>query len=71
MLGDCIIPTIPDGNYYECTTTGTTGSSEPAWSIISNGIVVDGSVIWTVRRIIKWKETGQKAAFKPYGLIQS
>ncbi|MFW6331800.1 MAG: cadherin-like domain-containing protein [Thermodesulfobacteriota bacterium] len=37
--GDQVLPSgIGDGFYYESTTAGTTGSTEPAWEDLSDGI---------------------------------
>ncbi|MFZ5586149.1 MAG: hypothetical protein ACOZHQ_09490 [Thermodesulfobacteriota bacterium] len=44
-LGQQRIPTTPNGHYYQCTTAGTSGASEPTWP--STGTVSDGSVVWT------------------------
>lgn len=46
-LGDRTYPTnCKIYNYYfECTTSGTTGSSEPIWP--SSGTINDGTVVWT------------------------
>ena len=49
-------PTNPSATpfYYNCTTAGTTGSSEPSWPILSGGTVTDGTVVWTlVERLIE------------------
>lgn len=52
-LEDLNVPTTRNGYYYECTTAGTTGGSEPTWSTTIGGTTVDGSVTWTTREIPK------------------
>lgn len=44
-LNDKIIPTNPNGYYYQCTTAGTSGTSEPSWP--TSGTINDGTVVWT------------------------
>lgn len=45
--GTIIHPSAPNGYVYKATSSGTTGTSEPTWSI--NGTVNDGSVTWDPR----------------------
>lgn len=48
-LGDCLQPTTPNGNRYECTTAGTSDVGEPTWPTVGIGsTVVDGTVVWTL-----------------------
>ena len=51
VLGDFVVPTagLENGFRYECTTAGTTGSSEPTWPIVEGATVADGTVTWTCR----------------------
>jgi len=44
-LGDLIYPYT--GRVYVCTTAGTTGASEPSWSVGQTATITDGSVVWT------------------------
>jgi len=49
-LGDWIVPTTSNGHYYECTTAGTSGASQPEWP--TNGTTVGdgaGALVWTDR----------------------
>lgn len=68
-VGDIILPTSSDGTYYyECTTAGTSGTTEPAWGGKDN--VTDGAVVWTKRLTVIWKLLGPAGAiFKLYGQI--
>jgi hypothetical protein len=36
-----------NGYYYECTTGGTSGPTEPVWGTTIGGTTIDGSVVWT------------------------
>ena len=46
-LNDKVFPTDPSTTpyYYECTTAGTSGATEPTWPL--SGAVNDGTVVWT------------------------
>ena len=44
-VGDLVIPTYNSKYYFECTTAGTSGASEPVW--LSNTETTDNSVKWT------------------------
>ena len=46
-LGDKVFPisAYAESRYFECTTAGTTGASEPAWPI--SGTRTDGTAVWT------------------------
>ncbi len=46
-LGSVVQPTIANGRYFYCTTTGTSGGTEPTWDTIIGNTTADGSVIWT------------------------
>jgi len=52
--GDIRIPTSPNGYTYECTTAGTSGSSEPTWPTNPGDTVTDGDVVWTCRAQAEW-----------------
>jgi len=45
-LGDFVVPTTPNGHYYQCTTAGTSDASEPTWPT-DGSTVTDGTVVWT------------------------
>lgn len=42
-------PITSNNYFYECTTAGTSGSSQPTWPTIVGNTVSDGSVVWTCR----------------------
>ena len=53
-LGDIIIPTTANGYTYECTTAGTSDSSEPTWGTTVGGTTADGTAVWTCRAQAVW-----------------
>ena len=46
LLGDIVIPSSPNSHLYQCSTAGTTGSSQPTWPT-GGGTVTDGTAVWT------------------------
>jgi len=48
-LGDIAIPTTNNGFWYECTTAGTSGTTEPTWPTTEGLTVTDNTVVWTCR----------------------
>ena len=48
-LGDIVVPTTgkENGYRYECTTAGTSDSSEPTWPATVGATKTDGTVTWT------------------------
>ncbi|MFH2044072.1 MAG: prepilin-type N-terminal cleavage/methylation domain-containing protein [Pseudomonadota bacterium] len=44
--GDIVIPANPNGHLYRCVTAGTSGASEPGWTLTGNSAIGDGSVQW-------------------------
>lgn len=50
-LGAYVKPTTPNGYRYECTTAGTSGTSEPTWPTTIGATVTDGTVVWTCRKL--------------------
>jgi len=47
--GDIIVPTAgkETGFFYECTTPGTSGATEPTWPTVLGETVVDNTAVWT------------------------
>lgn len=45
-LGSIVSPTAYNGFIFYCGTAGTSGATEPAWTLIEGGVTVDGSAVW-------------------------
>jgi phage tail sheath gpL-like len=46
-VGDQVIPTTADGLYFECTTAGAGGGTQPTWPTTPGSTVTDGAATWT------------------------
>lgn len=64
-IGDKVLPSNMTNSYYECTSAGTSGITEPAWG--NAATVNDGFVIWIKKAIQIWKLVGGQASFKKFG----
>jgi len=50
-LGKLVKPTAGSNRFfYECTTAGTSGATEPTWPTTDGATVTDGTVVWTARK---------------------
>lgn len=49
--GNIVVGTSTSGVYFECTTPGTAGASEPAWDQTPPNTTADGAVVWTARTL--------------------
>lgn len=49
-VGNLIVPTISNGYYYQCITSGTSGTIEPSWSTSTINTVTDGTAVWRLVR---------------------
>ena len=49
-LGDKVYPTNPSSVrfYFECTTAGTSDTTEPSWNVNLGQTTTDGSAVWRV-----------------------
>jgi hypothetical protein len=45
-VGDIVMPTVRNGFYAECISSGITGTTEPTWGSAVNEQVTDGTVTW-------------------------
>jgi len=48
-LGNFVVPSALNSYIYECTTAGTSNSSEPTWPTTIGNTVNDGTAVWTCR----------------------
>jgi hypothetical protein len=46
-VGDLRRPTADNGYLYRCTTSGSSGATEPTWSLTPGGTTNDGTAVWT------------------------
>ena len=51
VLTNRVVPVVPDGQCYECTTAGTSGETEPSWNSTPEQTTQDGTVVWTCKDI--------------------
>lgn len=51
-LGGVVKPTVLNNRHFKCTTTGTTGATEPSWNTTLGGTTSDGSAVWTAIRAL-------------------
>ena len=52
-LGAVVIPTVPNGRYYEATAdAGSSGASQPTWPTTIGTTVVDDGITWTCRAFV-------------------
>lgn len=40
-------PAVGNERVFRCTTAGTSGGTEPTWTLTNNGTTNDGTVVWT------------------------
>lgn len=48
-LADFAVPTVAHTVCFECTTAGTSGTTEPTWDTTAGNTTPDGTVTWTCR----------------------
>jgi prepilin-type N-terminal cleavage/methylation domain-containing protein len=41
--GDIVIPSNPNGHFYRCVSAGTSGTTEPSWSLTGSSTINDGA----------------------------
>jgi hypothetical protein len=42
-----VLPTVPRGLFFQCTASGTSGTTEPRWPTVPGGTVTDNGATWT------------------------
>lgn len=71
-VGTRIIPTAGNAtHYWECVVAGTSGATEPTWVISDGSDTMDGNIHWRCRTIVTWKNIGNQAVFKEFGVISA
>lgn len=53
-VGNMVIPTNPNGHFYRCLNAGTSGTTEPAWTLTGSSTINDGAQ-W--RRLLDYLQT--------------
>ena len=68
QLGTLIIPRTPTnaGYYYEVTTEGTSGSTEPSWEVGEGSTTTDNTVVWTRKDFIVRPQIHGPVTFYPF-----
>lgn len=61
-IGSVVEPTTPNGWWYEATTGGTSGGSEPTWPTTEGGTVTDETVTWRATRQRRWSGVATSAS---------
>lgn len=69
-LFDIVLPAVPNGRFYVCTAAGTSGTSEPVWSVNDGVATSDNGAVWTGYRRARWQESGPAADFHHFGKIE-
>jgi hypothetical protein len=47
VVGQLVQPTTPNSHTYQCSTAGTSGTTQPTWPTGAGATVTDGTVAWT------------------------
>mgnify|MGYP001204036055 CR=1 FL=1 len=65
-VGQTVLPVLAENYYYECTTAGTSGATEPTWSTTPGSSTVDNGVVWTCHvRGYSWQAYGYEIGATP------
>lgn len=46
-LDAIVVPPVPNGRKYKCTTAGISGAAAPVWPVVAGGVIADGTAAWT------------------------
>jgi len=62
-VGQTVVPTTPNGYFYEALNKGTAGTTEPAWPEVIGDTIqsVDGEITWVCRSTNPSWITGERA----------
>lgn len=69
-INDIVFPTIDNSRFYVCKQSGESGNTEPSWSNVDGATTYDKNAVWHGYRIVKWKENGVSALYRPFGKIE-
>lgn len=62
-----VVPTVPNGLVYQCTTAGTSSATtQPTWPLVIGNTVTDNGVVWTCFATHQMPTAGDDVAGDPF-----